>query len=239
MLFILSRIASSSKYFLLFYFILVVISCGELQPEVTTSNPTIITIQPLGAISREQQQFVYNHFKVIYPHIELKETIPLPATAYLVQRNRYRADSIINYLTRMTSENHITIGLTDKDISTTKGNVKDWGVMGLGFCPGKACIASSFRLSQKDKSMQFFKVAIHEFGHTQGLPHCAEKTCLMRDAEGGNPLNEEKQFCINCRKILEKKGWDLHQFIKVQVASSIILGSLQLSYSTSTLFLLV
>lgn len=71
--------------------------------------------------------------------------------------------------------------------------------MGLGYCPGKACVASSFRLSPQKRQQQFFKVAIHELGHTQGLAHCAIKTCLMRDAEGGNHLDEETDFCQKCK----------------------------------------
>jgi archaemetzincin len=29
----------------------------------------------------------------------------------------------------------------------------------------------------------------------------------MRDAEGGNPLDEEKDFCKNCTKFLKNNGW--------------------------------
>ena len=76
--------------------------------------------------------------------------------------------------------------------------------MGLGFQPGKACIASNFRLRDKKN---FFKVALHELGHTTGLPHCPEKTCFMRDAEGGDPTGEESGFCTKCKNYLIKKGW--------------------------------
>jgi archaemetzincin len=31
----------------------------------------------------------------------------------------------------------------------------------------------------------------------------------MRDAEGKNPTNEEKEFCKDCKKQLQKKGWKL------------------------------
>ena len=114
---------------------------------------------------------------------------------------------MINFLNRRTADNHVTIGLTGKDISATKDSIVDWGVMGLGFCPGKACIASTFRLPKSEQLIQLFKVAIHELGHTQGLPHCAVKSCFMRDAEGGNPTTEEKDFCAECKSYLVKKGW--------------------------------
>jgi archaemetzincin len=78
--------------------------------------------------------------------------------------------------------------------------------MGLGYRPGNACVASSFRLNTKNKNEQFYKIAIHELGHTQGLKHCPDKTCFMRDAEGKNPTNEEKDFCQNCKKVLRSKA---------------------------------
>jgi archaemetzincin len=31
----------------------------------------------------------------------------------------------------------------------------------------------------------------------------------MRAAEGGNPLNEEKDFCPSCKAFLKGKGWNL------------------------------
>ena len=56
--------------------------------------------------------------------------------------------------------------------------------------------------------MQLFKVSIHELGHTQGLPHCVVKYCFMRDAEGRNPTNDEKDFCPACKTFLKQKGWN-------------------------------
>jgi archaemetzincin len=37
------------------------------------------------------------------------------------------------------------LGLTAADISTTKGEIVDWGVMGLGSLDGTAGVISSFR----------------------------------------------------------------------------------------------
>ena len=81
--------------------------------------------------------------------------------------------------------------------------------MGLGYRPGRSCVVSDFRVSHKNKNQQFYKLVLHELGHTEGLSHCKEKTCLMRDAEGGNHLDEENDFCRNCKNFLLKKGWEL------------------------------
>jgi archaemetzincin len=167
----------------------------------------VIDIQPFSGITEQDANYVFTELKKIYPKVELNKTTDLPVTAYNATRKRYRADSIINYLGKHTAEGHVTIGLTNKDVSTTKGGVRDWGVMGLGFCPGSACIASLYRLSKEETDLQLFKVAIHELGHTQGLAHCTVTTCFMRDAEGRNLTGEEKEFCSSCETCLIAKGW--------------------------------
>ena len=121
---------------------------------------------------------------------------------------RYRADSLIKYLGSIAGKNEIVLGLTGRDISTTVHGNQDWGIFGLGDCPGNSSIASSFRL-QHSAVQNFFKVAVHEIGHNEGLPHCPVKTCFMRDAEGGSPMGEETGFCDHCRAYLENKTWKL------------------------------
>lgn len=190
---------------------LLMFSCSENTKKNTSKDENItILIQPFSDISSEQVNAVASNIKKIYPKIKVLEPIDLPKSTFYQPRNRYRADSLIYYLNKRTSENFVTIGLTSKDISTTKGKVDDFGVMGLGFCPGKACVASNFRLNTKNSKEQLLKVAIHELGHTQGLPHCIEKTCFMRDAKGKNPTDEEKDFCKKCKTFLQSKNWSFY-----------------------------
>ncbi|MES2703965.1 MAG: Zn-dependent protease [Bacteroidota bacterium] len=171
-------------------------------------NVTVL-IQPFDDISPQQVKQVFNEVKLLHPNTILAAPIKLPPGSYYQPRGRYRADSIIKWLSARTPAGHTTIALTSKDISTTKGSVKDWGVMGLGYRPGNACVVSTYRLARKNQQDQFYKVCIHELGHTQGLPHCKNKTCYMRDAEGGNPLDNEHDFCPDCKSILLDCGWSL------------------------------
>ena len=201
------------QYFVFLILIILIFgSCKNKSPEkAIDKNNFIIDLQPFDGITAAQTQYVFNELKKSYAFVEIKKSIPIPQSAYYRARNRYRADSIINILDNQAAAWHKIIGLTNKDISTTKNNIADWGVMGLGFCPGKACIASTFRLTKSEINKQLFKVAIHEMGHTFGLPHCAIKSCFMRDAEGANPTNEEKEFCTKCKSFLNSKGWILKQ----------------------------
>lgn len=185
-------------------------SCSEKKSTVKEKeeNPTVtILIQPFRDLKQETVVKVAEDIKKVYPKVKVLDAIDFPENTYYKERNRYRADSIIKFLNSKTKEGFVTIGLTSKDISATRGKIKDFGIMGLGYRPGKACVASKFRLSKENSDEQFYKIAIHELGHTQGLPHCPEKMCFMRDAEGKNPTNEETDFCKKCKTFLINKNW--------------------------------
>ncbi|MBL0357578.1 MAG: hypothetical protein IPP72_12170 [Chitinophagaceae bacterium] len=132
----------------------------------------------------------------------------LPAFAY--QGYRYKADSLLKFQTSLlpTSAESV-VGITNKDISTSQGEHKDWGVFGLGYCPGKACVISVFRLKSGTYDQikeRFIKVVLHELGHNMGLPHCNANNehCLMNDAKGtGATVDKEKKWlCPNCQQLL-------------------------------------
>ena len=187
-----------------------IFSCEKSKDNAVKNGEEItILIQPFEDVKPKQLAEISENIRKIYPKIKILEPVDFPKNAFYQPRNRYRADSIIKYLRTKTPNNCVTLALTNKDISVTKGKVADFGVMGLGYRPGNACVASSFRLNTKNKNEQFYKIVIHELGHTQGLKHCPDKTCFMRDAEGKNPTNEEKDFCQNCKKVLRSKHWKI------------------------------
>lgn len=136
----------------------------------------------------------------------------LPAFAYYKLRNRYKADSLLAYQKALLSdETRLLVGLTKKDISSVKASNPDYGVFGLGFCPGKTCVVSTCRLIWSSKSHdhlneRLLKVVLHEVGHNLGLPHCTKnKSCLM-SAAGGTVKQidrELKWLCSDCRKLLQ------------------------------------
>ena len=172
-------------------------------------NRKKIVIQPYNDLSIIETNFIIAEIKKVCPEVKINKPIPLPSSAYYAERNRYRADSLITIQRRIANGKYTLLGLTSKDISTTKGNTKDFGVMGLGFCPGTACIVSTFRLRGKNRMEKFRKVTLHELAHTEGLPHCPDPHCYMRDAKGKDYLDEETDFCKICKPILIKKGWEL------------------------------
>ena len=95
----------------------------------------------------------------------------------------------------------VTIGLMHRDISTSIHGQYNYGIMGLSFRPGDACVVSTFRLKRKD---DLWKVTIHEFLHSRGLPHCKKNApkCLMQDAHGKNTFYMKHGLCEDCKNSL-------------------------------------
>lgn len=204
--------------YLIMLSILLMCSCttsSQDHKKISTTQQAVkpavrIYIQPFTDLPASYLMYISTEFQKTFKKVIINPRVNLPMSSYYPVRSRYRADSLLSFLGRQTNDGCHTIGLTTKDISTTKGDYIDWGVMGLGNCPGKACIASSFRLKAETpmkKMNKLYKVAIHELGHTEGLPHCLVQTCFMRDAEGQDNTDQETGFCAACKQKLIQAGW--------------------------------
>jgi archaemetzincin len=201
---------SINKVFVLFFIGMLLCACdNNISANKNSRDDLTIILQPMGKISSNDINYVKSRLEKVYKNVVVQSPISMPTSCYYPARNRYRADKLIRYLSDRTSQKFVTVGLTTKDISHTKGDIEDYGIMGLGFMPGNSCVASTFRLSPKNRLEQFLKLTLHEIAHTQGLPHCEELTCFMRDCGGKNHWDEQVAFCSKCTSYLNKKGWNI------------------------------
>jgi archaemetzincin len=178
----------------------------------------VLLIQPLGKeLPNEDMDFVKQALVGFYNvKIRVLPRIDLPEQAYYEPRRRYRAEKILPFLLeKLPSDGDRILGLTGADISTDKGSIKDWGILGLANLGGRECIISAFRCYGHAREHTYArillaKVAVHEVGHTLGLAHCTTRGCLMEDAGGlVRTCNREYDLCARCRSMLKASGYAL------------------------------
>lgn len=177
-----------------------------------------IHVQPLGtALDPKELELVETALRAFYDiDVVRRDPVPLPRGAFYPPRQRYRAERLLGFLESLAApEAHRVLGVTNVDISTTKGSYPDWGVLGLAGIDGKTCVLSSFRCRRRAKSseharIRFAKTAVHELGHTFGLPHCPNFGCIMEDGQGSVfTTDHEYDLCTESRARLTAAGYTL------------------------------
>ena len=196
--------------------ILVALAClaALCAAPVSAQERHVLYIQPLGKqLPDTDVELVKTALVSFYGlDVQLLPRVDLPKGAWYPPRKRYRADILLDFLeTRLPADGIRVLGLTGVDISTTKGDVYDWGILGLATMEGAACVISSFRarrgVGAKAGRDRLAKVAVHEIGHTLGLPHCPTVGCLMEDAKGTvSTTDREYDLCSRCRAALLASG---------------------------------
>lgn len=150
--------------------------------------------------------------KTVFDSVALEGTIPFPDSAYYMPRERYKADKLLKHQRALCpSKTNLVIGFSAKDISVAVHGYDDWGIMGLGSAKLKSCVISTYRLKNKENlKNDYYKLALHELGHCEGLPHCNHsETCIMRDANKRYILPQLTGFCPSCNAHLINRGWNL------------------------------
>lgn len=179
----------------------------EVNQLVAIDDTVRIDIQPLDgvrSVEKHVEKFTemylkpigFKKFKVcVLPH---KNS---PDSAYNDAHTRYRAIKLMNFLHDETEQNTFTIGITNKDISTSIHGADDYGILGISYLGYKrrACITSTHRLKHKK---DLWKLMAHEFTHGFfNQRHCKmdDVHCIMQDAKGKSPKFEIKEkLCGEC-----------------------------------------
>ena len=173
--------------------------------QIVSRCPPIVYLQPCNNFKEtEAKKLVIPISKVLKEITDLDLIIEVLPSKILSDslknesNTRYRADKIIH--SYPDNPHDAVILLTHDDISCSRAGKKDWGVLGFAIRPKHVCIASDFRL--KDKNRDFWKVAIHELVHSFfNLPHCTnnDSSCIMQDARGHADLSHKNHLCASCK----------------------------------------
>lgn len=197
------------KLIFISFFVLVGSIFQKLENLTDGSRKKIIFVQPLGKVDFEYLKIVsqsitsfYGYRCVLLPQIKLSKD--------LLSKSQKRYDGTKILKKFQTQENILVV--TEKDITTKKNNILEWGVLGLGYRPGTVCVISTFRMKKNVSHGKFIdrlkKVSIHEVGHNLGLDHCTnDKTCIMNDAKGKVSIIDKEKiiFCEKCKKQIGMK----------------------------------
>jgi archaemetzincin len=117
-------------------------------------------------------------------------------------RRQYNAEILLDRV--RLAPGRSVLGVTSRDLYVEGLNF----VFGLADSPGKAAVISLFRLRAGADETTFrsrmVKEAVHELGHTRGLGHCADPTCVMAFSNSlADTDRKGTEFCSRCaHKIL-------------------------------------
>jgi len=139
------------------------------------------------------------------------ETLPIPKKAYNTSRRQYLSTIFLHSIKDYAAKNRDKIkfnrilGITDVDLYVPGLNF----IFGEAQLLGEAAIISLYRLKPEfygaPSNWDLFveravKEATHEIGHTLGLRHCPNSTCVMHfSLHIGMTDRKRREFCEECR----------------------------------------
>ncbi|MCP3139733.1 hypothetical protein [Pyxidicoccus xibeiensis] len=179
----------------------------------------VVAILPFGKVKQEVLQRVAQEVQArLRVQVRFEPRRELPKEAYYAPRSRWRAEKLLEAIDKDPPEGAWkVVAVTDAEISTTKEDIHDWRVGGLGTLDGLACVVSTYiyRKSSPTEDVLMRRVAdlaVHEFGHTLGFDHCETEGCVMADAQGKAIESADKSsghYCAKCLGVLsaEDRAW--------------------------------
>jgi archaemetzincin len=185
-----------------------IVSCFSYEGKISrTSFPVkpSIEIIPVGNISKSMIEFVRkNLFETFNVDVAVGKGLPLDVISFAKSSSRpgYTGIKILQRFSSGNSTKKILLLIEGRVYTrrTLEGvTYPEWSILGLAH--QNACLVVPIR-----NQSRLQKVAIHEVGHTLGLPHCKDKKCLMTDAKGKakNIDGAQTKFCSNCIQGMKK-----------------------------------
>jgi archaemetzincin len=133
------------------------------------------------------------------------------AFAYEPKRNQYYSTAILKRLVESCPPDDRILGVTAVDLFVPVLTF----VFGEAQVGGRAALISTRRLQDEFYGLpgrtdilfdRTVKEAVHELGHTFGLKHCTDWSCVMTSSHGVERLDvKTADFCGTCSKVATKR----------------------------------
>ncbi|MDE5975061.1 MAG: hypothetical protein K2G69_00775 [Muribaculaceae bacterium] len=198
-------------WMLLLFSLVIYAGCGKASHPQEKGSPKErgrLCVYLYGNFPEAKARKLCKELKKYLPDVELMETrLPLPAEAFVKERNRYRGTGLLDDL-RKLQDGNVVLGLTDKVICTANEISPTFGIMGVSYLKSGLCVASSVipKSGKQQTDENFIKLTLHELGHSYGLPHCPDQQCYMVDAEHRMKFHQTTGFCEKCSAYLREAG---------------------------------
>lgn len=177
-----------------------------------TSTPGLrVLILRLGPVAAPVEEAVAASLPaVLGVTCESGGEVALPPWAYMASRRQYDSSEILRWLARRVFDADRVLGITAADLTLPILS----HLFGEAELPGRAAVFSLHRLcpsfyglppDPRQLCARACKEAAHELGHTFGLHHCRDASCLMHAADSVERTDVKRgDFCAACKARLEE-----------------------------------
>ncbi len=175
-----------------------------------------LAVVRIGSVDEKVVQTIQKSLGTAFPEVTcsvLKQEMPIPQETYSSGRRQYNSSKILMKIRDFVHDLDADriLGVTDVDLYASGLNF----VFGEAECPGIVAIISLSRLRQEfyghASDRQLFvercvKEAVHEVGHTAGLSHCRDSSCVMFFSNSIVDTDRKKgSFCERCSELVARR----------------------------------